>query len=326
MLSRVQRIRRDPTIRQRDRSSRADGGCRRREQRRTSGCWPTGPSRRSGRCSISTAVFGRRADVVLDIGFGGGEATIELARAARPGRAGDRRPHAGVGRLLESIERDQLTNVRVIDGDALVFVERIPAAVLHEIRILFPDPWPKVRQRHRRLVRADVVATLTDRLVPGGTLHIATDVADYAAQVLAVCSAEPRLAGGIVERPVGRTITRFEQRGVDAGRRGRRSRRSPGGEPVRRRSRSPQINRALILGEHVEATRRSGRLSSRASRRRAGGNGWQGRRRRCGASPASPRVCRGTAAARSWPATSDRPRACSRTRGARSASRRPAAA
>ena len=165
------------------------------------------------------AEFGRRAGVVLDIGFGGGEATIELARA-RPDRdvlAID--VHTpGIGRLLESIERDRLTNVRVIDGDALVFVERIPAAILHEIRILFPDPWPKVRQRHRRLVRADVVATLTDRLVPGGTLHIATDVADYAAQVLAVCSAEPRLAGGIVERPVERTITRFEQRGIDAGR------------------------------------------------------------------------------------------------------------
>jgi tRNA (guanine-N7-)-methyltransferase len=165
------------------------------------------------------AEFGRRAGVVLDIGFGGGEATIELARA-RPDQdvlAID--VHTpGIGRLLESIERDRLTNVRVIDGDALVFVERIPAAILHEIRILFPDPWPKVRQRHRRLVRADVVATLTDRLVPGGTLHIATDVADYAAQVLAVCSAEPRLAGGIVERPVERTITRFEQRGIDAGR------------------------------------------------------------------------------------------------------------
>ncbi len=165
------------------------------------------------------AVFGRRADVVLDIGFGGGEATRELAHE-RPDRdvlAID--VHTpGLGRLLESIERDQLTNVRVIDGDALVFVERIPAAVLHEIRILFPDPWPKVRQRHRRLVRADVVATLTDRLVPGGTLHIATDVADYAAQVLAVCSAEPRLVGGIVDRPAGRTITRFEQRGIDAGR------------------------------------------------------------------------------------------------------------
>jgi tRNA (guanine-N7-)-methyltransferase len=165
------------------------------------------------------AVFGRQAGVVLDIGFGGGEATVALARAQPERDVLAIDVHTpGIGRLLESIEREHLTNVRVIDGDALVFIERIPAANLHEIRILFPDPWPKVRQRRRRLVRADVVATLTDRLELGGTLHIATDVADYAAQVLAVCSAEPRLAGGIVERPSARTVTRFEQRGIDAGR------------------------------------------------------------------------------------------------------------
>ena len=165
------------------------------------------------------AVFGRRAGVVLDIGFGGGEATIELARAHPDEDVLAIDVHTpGIGRLLDAIERDHLTNVRVIDGDALVFVERLPRAVLLGVRILFPDPWPKVRQRHRRLVRADVVATLTDRLAPGGTLHIATDVADYAAQVLAVCTAEPRLVGGIVERPAGRTITRFERRGLDAGR------------------------------------------------------------------------------------------------------------
>jgi tRNA (guanine-N7-)-methyltransferase len=165
------------------------------------------------------AVFGRRAGVVLDIGFGGGEATIELARARLDEDVLAIDVHTpGIGRVLDAIERDRLTNVRVIDGDALVFVERLPPEVLRGVRILFPDPWPKMRQRHRRLVRADIVATLTDRLAPGGTLHIATDVADYAAQVLAVCTAEPRLVGGIVERPAGRTITRFERRGLDAGR------------------------------------------------------------------------------------------------------------
>lgn len=164
-------------------------------------------------------VFGRRAGVVLDIGFGGGEATIELARAHPDEDVLAIDVHTpGIGRVLDAIERDRLTNVRVIDGDALVFVERLPPEVLRGVRILFPDPWPKMRQRHRRLVRADIVATLTDRLAPGGTLHIATDVADYAAQVLAVCTAEPRLVGGIVERPAGRTITRFERRGLDAGR------------------------------------------------------------------------------------------------------------
>lgn len=165
------------------------------------------------------AVFGRRAPVVLDIGFGGGEATIDLARARADEDVLAVEVHTpGIGRLLEAIERDGLSNVRVVDGDALIFVDRIPAGSLAGIRILFPDPWPKVRQRHRRLVRPGVVAALTDKLEPGGTLHVATDIADYATQVLAVCAAEPRLHGGIVERPAWRTVTRFEQRGRDEGR------------------------------------------------------------------------------------------------------------
>ena len=165
------------------------------------------------------SVFGRRSPTVLEIGFGGGEATIELARA-RPDLdliAVD--VHTpGVGRVLEAIEADGLTNVRVVEGDALVFLDRVPDRVLDSVHVLFPDPWPKVRQRRRRLIRPDVVAALTDRLTTGGTLHIATDLADYAHHALAVCSAEPRLRGGVVERPGWRTVTRFERRALDAGR------------------------------------------------------------------------------------------------------------
>lgn len=165
-------------------------------------------------------LFGREGPLVLDIGFGGGEGTIELAR---------RWPHEnvlaievhtpGVGRLLETVDAEQLTGVRVVEADALDFVDRIGPGTVSAVRIFFPDPWPKTRQRHRRLVRADVVRLLTDRLAPGATLHVATDIDDYAEQVLAVCGAEPRLQGGVIDRPEWRPLTRFEQRALAAGHR-----------------------------------------------------------------------------------------------------------
>ncbi len=164
-------------------------------------------------------VFGRVAPVVLEIGFGAGEGTVALA-TARPEEdivAVD--VHTpGVARLLQRIEADGLTNVRVVHGDALVFLQRIAPDTLHGIRVFFPDPWPKARHRRRRLVRPDVVADFVDRLVVGGTLHLATDVEDYARQMVEVCGAEPRLAGGVVERPAWRPLTRFEVQARAAGR------------------------------------------------------------------------------------------------------------
>jgi tRNA (guanine-N7-)-methyltransferase len=119
---------------------------------------------------------------------------------------------------LEAIDDQGWQHVRVVEGDALEFLPRIPLAELTGVRLFFPDPWPKNKQRHRRLARLDVVAQLVDRLRVGGTLHVATDMIDYAAQTLAVCTAEPRLRGGVVRRPMWRPLTRFEQRGLDEGR------------------------------------------------------------------------------------------------------------
>lgn len=165
-------------------------------------------------------VFGRRAPLVLDIGFGGGEALIQLARA-RPDEdvIGVEVHTPGISQVLDGLERHGLANVRLVAGDALVFVDRVPAGSLAGVRVWFPDPWPKARHRQRRLVRSDVVASLTERLEVGGWLHLATDVDDYAVQMRAVCGAEPRLAGGVVERPGWRPVTRFEQRGATEGRR-----------------------------------------------------------------------------------------------------------
>jgi tRNA (guanine-N7-)-methyltransferase len=120
--------------------------------------------------------------------------------------------------VLDAIEHVPLPNVRVVHGDVLPFLDRIPPGSLHAVRVFFPDPWVKTRQHHRRLIRPDTVAALTDRLEVGGELHLATDIADYAAAMTVACATEPRLAGGVVERPSWRPPTRFEQRGADAGR------------------------------------------------------------------------------------------------------------
>ena len=166
-----------------------------------------------------TGVFGREGDVVLDIGFGHGESTIEMA-AAQPELdvIGVEVHTPGVVTVLDAIEHRGLHHIRVVHGDLLPFLDRIAKKSLAGVRIYFPDPWTKRRNFHRRLVGSDVVAALCDRLRVGGQLHLATDIADYAESMQQVCDAESRLAGGIIDRPDWRPLTRFEQRGLDAGR------------------------------------------------------------------------------------------------------------
>ncbi|MEI7548556.1 MAG: hypothetical protein WCK21_10945, partial [Actinomycetota bacterium] len=105
-----------------------------------------------------------------------------------------------------------------VEGDVLEFLPRIPLESLAAVRVFFPDPWPKNKQRHRRLFRPDVVTALVDRLQVGGTLHIATDIEDYARQVIEVAAGDGRLLGGVVPRPEWRPVTRYERRGLAAGR------------------------------------------------------------------------------------------------------------
>ncbi|HEX3088401.1 MAG TPA: tRNA (guanine(46)-N(7))-methyltransferase TrmB [Ilumatobacteraceae bacterium] len=162
---------------------------------------------------------GEPVDVVLDIGFGGGEALVEVAEVRPDENVIGVDVHTpGVAAVLEAVEVRGLRNVRVVEGDVIDFIGRIPVRSLAAARMFFPDPWPKQRQRSRRLVRHDFL----DRLVPvlriGGTIHIATDSADYASHVRAVCDARPDLIGGVIERPSWRPTTRFERRGVDEGR------------------------------------------------------------------------------------------------------------
>lgn len=159
--------------------------------------------------------------VVLEIGSGMGETTLAMAEAD-PGTgivAVD--VHTpGIGALLAGAERAALGNVRVCIGDAVELMDRLAPGSLAGIRAYFPDPWPKVRHHKRRLVQPAFVHRAAVLLAPGGTLHLATDITDYADQMLAVCSAEPLLdvGPGLIPRPEWRPITGYERRGIAAGR------------------------------------------------------------------------------------------------------------
>lgn len=161
--------------------------------------------------------------VVLEIGFGMGEATARMAHAD-PGTgilAAD--VHTpGVLRLLTTVERDRLDNVRVAHTDAVrLLAEQVPAASLAGVRVFFPDPWPKARHRKRRLVQPRVVSLLVSRIRPGGFLHLATDDPDYAAAMLEIVGSEPLLRNeydDFAPRPETRPLTRYEARGRDSGR------------------------------------------------------------------------------------------------------------
>lgn len=168
------------------------------------------------------AAFGRRAPVVLEIGFGMGDATAAIARA-RPDTdfLGVEVHPPGVGALLQRIDALGLSNLRIVQHDAVEVLERMIAPdSLAGVHVFFPDPWHKKRHHKRRLVQPPFVALLASRLAPGGTLHCATDWQPYAEQMLEVLGAEPTLvntAPAYAERPAYRPPTKFEQRGVKLG-------------------------------------------------------------------------------------------------------------
>ncbi|SCG76361.1 tRNA (guanosine(46)-N7)-methyltransferase TrmB [Micromonospora inositola] len=169
-----------------------------------------------------TALFGRQAPLVLEIGSGMGDATAAMA-AADP----DRHYLAvevhtpGIANLLDLADRHAPGNVRVARGDALDLVRALPEGSLDAVHVFFPDPWPKARHHKRRLIQPGHVALLRSRLAPGGTLHCATDWADYAESMRETLTADPELVdthGGFAPRPAHRPVTKFERRAVTAGR------------------------------------------------------------------------------------------------------------
>jgi tRNA (guanine-N7-)-methyltransferase len=164
------------------------------------------------------AAFGRDAALVLEIGFGMGDATAAIA-AASPGInfLGVEVHPPGVGALLQRIDALGLTNVRIVQHDAVAVLTHMVAPLsLAGAMVFFPDPWPKKRHHKRRLIQPPLVSLLASRLASGATLHLATDWAPYAQQMLEVLSGEATLfntADGFAPQPAYRPATRFEQRG-----------------------------------------------------------------------------------------------------------------
>ncbi|MEU6811755.1 tRNA (guanosine(46)-N7)-methyltransferase TrmB [Streptomyces sp. NPDC046831] len=199
--------------------------------------WPVWGLDIDGQRVIDPAeLFGNTNPVVLEIGFGMGEATARMA-AADPGTnilAVD--VHTpGQGNLLALAERGgptgpdgtggggALTNVRVANGDAIILLrEMLAPDALDGLRVYFPDPWPKKRHHKRRLIQPEFLTLAASRLRPGALVHLATDWEPYAEQMLEVLSAHPAFEntqadGGFAPRPGFRPLTRFEAQGLEKG-------------------------------------------------------------------------------------------------------------
>ncbi|AXT48092.1 MULTISPECIES: tRNA (guanosine(46)-N7)-methyltransferase TrmB [Chromobacterium] len=166
--------------------------------------------------------FGRAAPKILEIGFGMGGATAEIA-AANPDQdyLGVEVHSPGVGNLCKLIAEKELSNLRIIRHDAVEVLDHMLAdGSLDGVHIFFPDPWHKKRHNKRRLIQAPLVEKLITKLKPGGYLHAATDWEDYALQIMDVFSSQPQLvntADGYAPRPDYRPLTKFEARGIKLG-------------------------------------------------------------------------------------------------------------
>lgn len=168
------------------------------------------------------AAFHRQAPKILEIGFGMGGATAEIAEAHPENDYLGIEVHTpGVGALLKQIGERKLSNLRIIQHDAVEVLQHMIAdASLDGIHIYFPDPWHKSKHHKRRLIQPGFVALLTQKLKPGGYLHLATDWQNYAEQMLEVLSGEAALTNTATDyapRPEYRPLTKFEQRGLRLG-------------------------------------------------------------------------------------------------------------
>lgn len=163
--------------------------------------------------------FGRHGPLAIETCFGNGAALAELAKSHPTWNClGVDVYRPGFGALMLACERDEIDNVRIADTEVLGLLRRLEPGTVHRLSALFPDPWPKKRHHKRRLVNADFAAAVAACLEVDGTLHLATDWEDYAAQMLEALNAEPHLDGGVVARPE-RSMTPFEVKGLAGGRR-----------------------------------------------------------------------------------------------------------
>ena len=169
--------------------------------------------------NLST-LFGREADVIVEIGFGMGASLVSMAeKEPLLSFVGIEVHRAGIGSMVAALHDQEISNVRVAPYDAVeVFETCIPDDTLAGVQIFFPDPWPKKRHQKRRLIQTDFISKLVKKIKVGGYIHCATDWEDYAMHMHDVLSKLPSLAnqhkeGGFIPRPESRPLTKFEQRG-----------------------------------------------------------------------------------------------------------------
>jgi tRNA (guanine-N7-)-methyltransferase len=162
------------------------------------------------------SLFPQASEVIIEIGFGMGDATAEIAKA-HPGNgyiAIEVHP-PGIGKLLSLIEEHALRNVRIIEGDAIEILETMFADhSVNGFHLFFPDPWPKLKHNKRRIVNAQFLALIHQKLKAGGYINIATDWVPYAQSISEVFANSTQFTGGEVARPSWRPYTKFEGKGL----------------------------------------------------------------------------------------------------------------
>ena len=163
------------------------------------------------------AIFPKANTVIMEIGFGMGEATAIIAKNHPENAyiAVDVHP-PGIGKLLSRIDEEKLTNVKVIEDDVHVVLEHMIADhCLDGIHLYFPDPWPKKKHNKRRIVNEAFLKLIHPKLKKGGFIHIATDWVPYAISIQEVFSNSDLFTGGVIQKPDWRPVTRFEDQGID---------------------------------------------------------------------------------------------------------------
>ena len=163
------------------------------------------------------AIFPASEKVIMEIGFGMGEATAIIAKN-HPNNgyiAVDVHP-PGIGKLLARIVENDLTNLKVIEEDVHVVLQHMIAdESLDGIHLFFPDPWPKKKHNKRRIVSEAFLSLIHPKIKKGGFIHIATDWVPYAVSIQEVFAGSTLFTGGVIEKPVWRPVTRFEGQGID---------------------------------------------------------------------------------------------------------------
>ncbi len=162
-------------------------------------------------------IFPTSQSIIMEIGFGMGEATAIIAKN-HPNNgyiAVDVHP-PGIGKLLARIVENDLTNLKVIEDDVHVVLQHmIPAESLDGIHLYFPDPWPKKKHNKRRIVNEGFLQLIHPKIKKGGFIHIATDWVPYAESIQEVFAASTLFTGGVIDKPEWRPVTRFEGQGID---------------------------------------------------------------------------------------------------------------